>query len=227
VSAAMILKEEMNFKTFRPFDVSLNLDYRFVIWRGISNLFLLSSRLIVVMVVANGFSFIAVMLIVLIFIIQFLIFVMYSIDFISDFYGKFNTSMAKMFVQFEDYDLTNIPLFVSNTLLHFTNVSISFGVTLLNFLNSSQSEEFIFYLSSFVWVEVGMLVSILIEYLKIKPLAHKALKAKIHELDTSDREIKEFATKLTKSEMNWKDESLFLFKFQYNLQISNEFFANK
>jgi len=112
-------------------------------------------------------------------------------------------------------------------LLHFTNVSISFGVTLLNFLNSSQSEEFIFYLSSFVWVEIGMLVSILIEYLKIKPLAHEALKAKIHELDTSDREIKEFATKLTKSEMNWKNESLFLFKFQYNLQISNEFFANK
>ncbi len=85
VSASMIFKKTMQITGF-------DLGYRFVIWRDISNLFLLSSRLIVVMVVANGF--------------------LVSVE----------ISIAKMFVQFEDTDLTQIPLFILNYIQYILNV---------------------------------------------------------------------------------------------------------
>jgi len=52
-----------------------------------------------------------------------------------------------MFVQLEDTDLTQIPLFILNTLLHFTNVSICFGVAVYHFIKSSQSAESFFLFS--------------------------------------------------------------------------------
>jgi len=130
------------------------------------------------MVVANGFSPISTSLIVLMFIIQYLAFVKYftnAFSFFNNYYYIVEIAMAKMFLQFEDTDLTKIPLCISNILLHFTNISTCFGVTLYHFVKITPSAEFMFYLGCLICVEVGTLFSIQIEYFIIKRLVFEAL----------------------------------------------------
>jgi len=136
---------------------------------------------------------------------------------------RLETAIAKMLLQFEDTDLTDIGLFISNTSLHLTSILVCMGVTVHCFLESSQSMEFRFYLACFVWVEVGVLVGILIEYCLVKAVVLEALKERIDGLkERNERDFqrgdKSFI-RLLEVEVNWKNVSICFYPLVYSKSV--------
>lgn len=175
VSTSTIFKDNLEFHR------TITVNFKFVIWRGISNFLLLSSRLMVIMVIGNGFSkgvkTIAsyILIIILIFFFRFFKKLMNTHGLKKEILTPIRLGVSKMFVNFEDIDLTNYNLFFLNISLHSVYLSVSIIATISEFIQRNHSTAYIFYLYIFLYVEFCILLSVLIEYFIIKKIFQKSL----------------------------------------------------
>ena len=160
----------------RMMELPLIHNWKFLMWRSISNFLSLSSRLMVIMVISNGLPNYLKTIILYFLITVFFGFLRFYSNF-KRFQNKtIRLSIAKMFVHVEDIDLTDIRLFVLNFLLYLVNLSVCIFATISHSIpKNSQKVVYTFYLFILLYVEFCMLLSILIEYFPIKNMLKKSL----------------------------------------------------